>query len=393
MRRLALVAAVALPLLPVSAQTPLAPITRVPGLHGQVAVTTATGVTHLDGLNIRDAASIDGRVRAAIGSFRLDASAATVAHMGVGRATVMRSELNYGGRIGDWSGHLGPLLRGGGGLGERATLLVGFGGDVVRYFGRGSIGVRLEEGLARIARQHSQWGKQGVSGTFLLGTVGLGVSWQRATVRDSMLRDNVFFTSNDPNPDTLFRRRVRSIHDVSMSAAWAHRELQLTVEAGQRAGDDVRTQFWWRGGATLEVAPTIALVANISRTPPDLLLGLRGGRSTMLGLRLNLAGARPTAHRTHSIPAAVESRRESPRKVRLIVALDARDRADVIGDATGWTAVPLTRRADGRWEAMLNAVPGVSRFNVSIDGGPWTTPLGVPTLADEFGGRAFLVDL
>lgn len=386
-----LLALVVLPLLPIAAQTPISPIARAPRLDGQVALTTATGVTHLDGLTIRDAASLDGRARLALGSFRFDGSAATVAHVGIGRATVVRTELNYGGRIGSWSGHLGPLVRGGGGLGERATLLMGVGGDMVRYFGRGSIGVRLEEGVARIAKQHSQWGKQGVSGTFLLGNLGLGFSYQRATVRDSMLRDNVFFTANDPGADTLFRRRVRSVRDLSMSAAWAHRELQLTVEAGQRAGDDVHTQIWWRGGATLEVAPMIALVANVSRTPPDLLLGLRGGRSTMLGLRLNLAGTRPVVHRARSM--AIEAHRESTRRVRLIVTLDARDRAELIGDATGWTAVPLSRRSDGRWEAMLNAAPGVSRFNVSLDGGPWTTPLGVPTLSDEFGGRAFLVDL
>lgn len=391
MHRLRIVAALLLPLLPLSGQSPVPPVAAAPQFDGQIALTTATGVTHLDGLTIRDAASVDGRVRVAFGSFRLDASATTVAHMGLGRATVTRSELNYGGRMGNWSGHLGPLLRSGGGLGERATLLIGAGGDVVRYFGRGSIGVRLEEGLAQIAQQHSQWGKRGVSGTFTFGNIGFGFSWQHATVRDSMLRDNVFFTITDPSPDTLFRRRVRSLRDISLSTAWGHRDLSFTAEAGQRVGDGMQTQIWWRAGATLEVAPMIALVANVSRTPPDLLLGLRGGRSTMLGLRLNFAEARTVAKRGRLTP--IEAHRESARRVRLVLVLDARDRAEVIGDATGWTSVPLSRRPDGRWETLLVIAPGLSRFNVSIDGGPWTTPAGVPTLADEFGGRTFLVEL
>jgi hypothetical protein len=360
-------------------------------LQAQVAITTATGVTHLDGLMMRDAAAVEGRARATLGGFRVDGAAATVAHDGLGRGTTMRGDLSYGARYHEWSGRLGPLVRSSSGLGYRPMVLIGGGGEVVRQFQRGRIGIRLEQGIAQVARQRSRWEKQGVTGSYTLGTVDFGFAWQRATVRDSMLRDNVFFSVGDPGTDTLFRQRVRSLQDVSLSAAWGHRDFAVTIEAGRRAGDNVTPQLWWRGGASLDVAPMIALVANVSRTPPDLLLGLRGGRSTMLGMRLNLAGARSPSRR--ALAALVELRRESPQRVRLIVVLDARERAELIGDATGWKAVPLIRRDDGRWEAWLDAAPGVSRFNVSIDGGPWTTPTGVPSLADEYGGRAFLVDL
>src|SRR5690348_3944596 len=69
MRRLPVMALVIIPLLPLGAQTPIAPIARAPRFHGQAAITTTTGVTHLDGLTIRDAAGVDGRVRAGVGFF------------------------------------------------------------------------------------------------------------------------------------------------------------------------------------------------------------------------------------------------------------------------------------------------------------------------------------
>ncbi len=381
MRSLLLVTLMGLPAVPAAAQT-----------EAQAVLTTATGVTRIEGgMSSRDAAAVDGLLRLRAGPFRFNAGAATVAHDGIGNATIVRSDLSAGLNRGDWSGRVGPLLRAGGGLGDRSTLMYGGGAEVQRQVGNGHIALRLERGIAEVAKQHSTWSKQSVSGGFRLGSVDLGFSWQRATIRDSTLQDNVFFSLRDPSADSLLHHGVRSLQDFSLSAGWGLRDFTFSVEAGRRVGDQVASQLWWRGGAALEVAPMIALIANVSRTPPDLMLGLRGGRSTMVGLRVNLAGARSGEARDRMM--LVEARREDGGWVRLIVVLEAREHAELIGDATGWRAVPLTRRGDGRWEAVLQAPEGLSRFNVSIDGGPWTTPRGVPSLADEFGGTAFLVDL
>ncbi|MEP6591775.1 MAG: hypothetical protein ABJC19_11380 [Gemmatimonadota bacterium] len=362
-------------------------------LAGQVVLTTATGVTRIEGgLSSRDAAAVEGRVRLGTGLLRLDAAAATIAHDGIGHATMAHGDLSAGVERGEWSGRIGPVLRAGGGLGDRSSIMYGGGGELRRRFGPGSLALRLERGIAQVAKQHSNWSRESISGSFAVGSVDFGFAWQRATIRDSMLRDNVFFGVRDPSADSLLNRRVRSLQDFSLSAAWGIRDFAFSVEAGRRAGDAVASQFWWRGGASLEVAPLIALVANVSRTPPDLMLGLRGGRSTMIGLRLNLAGGRSVGHRSRGA-MLVESRREDGGWVRLILVLDARERAELVGDATGWRPVALTQRSDGRWEAVLQAAPGLSRFNVALDGGPWTTPRGLPGLADEFGGVAFLVEL
>ena len=52
-----------------------------------------------------------------------------------------------------------------------------------------------------------------------------------------------------------------------------------------------------------------------------------------------------------------------------------------------------TRLADGRWEAWLDATPGLYRVNLRLDDGPWLAPPGMPSVDDDFGGRVGLLAL
>ncbi|MHB1223243.1 MAG: glycogen-binding domain-containing protein, partial [Gemmatimonadaceae bacterium] len=71
--------------------------------------------------------------------------------------------------------------------------------------------------------------------------------------------------------------------------------------------------------------------------------------------------------------------------------LPAARSAGLLGDFTGWTAVPLERGADGRWAVTLALGPGVHRVNLRTDDGPWRAPPGLTAVDDGFGGQVGLL--
>lgn len=359
-------------------------------LAAQVSLTTAGGVSRLDGFGSGGITSLGGDLRGAFGPVRLAAAGNTTDRGTFGRSTWFRGDLAVSGARGAWRGDIGPLLRAGDEISARSTTLYGGAATLARRIGPATLSARVEEGVAHLEGQRARWGQREVRGDVTLGPFDLGFSWQRLMTRDSVLRDDVFFDPAASSLDTLFQRRVRTVQDVALRAAWGHRGLAVDVEGGRRTGETIKAETWWRAGASLRVTPLVALVATIDRRPSDLMLGLRGGRTTMVGLRFSPPQRGET---TRAALRAVETRREGARRVRVILTLPALDRAQLMGDATEWAPIALTRRHDGRWEATLDAAPGLYRFNVSLDGGPWTVPAGIPAVADDFGGKGFLLAL
>jgi hypothetical protein len=143
------------------------------------------------------------------------------------------------------------------------------------------------------------------------------------------------------------------------------------------------------GGGTLAVwfTPQVALVLGAGTYPSDLLQTLPKG--SYLSAAIRLSRHRPPtwapASTGHALYAAARGASE------LRFAVPGASRVDLVGDWTGWQAVPLQRAADGRWVVRVRLEPGVHRFNLVVDGQRWIAPEGSAAVDDGFGGKTSLL--
>lgn len=194
--------------------------------------------------------------------------------------------------------------------------------------------------------------------------------------------------------------------DAEVTARWWIRDVELSGNAGTRAGDvAMGARSWLELGAVAWMLPRLAIVAAGGRYPADVAQGVPGARYATLALRIAThppprieATARPTTTRAPSLallrllpPAgAFTSRLLADGRVLLRVRAPEAAQVELMGDFTNWEPVALARAEDGAWERAFALAPGTYRFNVRRDGGAWEVPPGVSALDDDFGGRVGL---
>jgi hypothetical protein len=295
-----------------------------------------------------------------------------------------------------WEIRGGPLFEAGNGIDETWTQAYGVGVRVDRTSGPLTLTASWDQGLALPGGQQTGWLRRMARGDLEIGPFVVGASWQITTLRDSVLRDDVFYDprANASQPDTLFRQRVRDMNDVGIAVAWNHRLLDLDVEVGRRTGNDIAVSSWWRISGALRVSRTASIVLSTNRNPADLVLGLRGARTSTLGLRLALPEiGEPTGETLRHAGPPATSRRTNDGLVQVFFLVPAGSRVRMMGEPTGWLPVTLERTRDGRWTTWLEVGPGTYRINISVDDGPWVAPPGVPAIADGFDGLVGLLEL
>ena len=117
---------------------------------------------------------------------------------------------------------------------------------------------------------------------------------------------------------------------------------------------------------------------------PGAELGLRlepGGGSSWSGptRKPSLAGARSSMVRIGDGRYAVRVRAPEAGRVALR------------GDFTGWEPVKLRPAGPGWWEVVIEMAPGLHQLQLSVDGGTWQPPPGVPTTLGTYGDEVGIV--
>jgi hypothetical protein len=252
--------------------------------------------------------------------------------------------------------------------------------------------VDLAEGIAHPQRQQVSFGRRGAMALLRIGPLQIGSAVDVTIVRDSVLRDDVFFDPDAPETGSQspFRRRVREVFDAAAIVGAEFEGVALLAKAGRRSGDDIATHLWWHLQATVPVADAASVVLTAARVPADVVLGIPGSRVTTVGLKVALP---ESGRESVVIPARVEVTRESAEMVRVVFILPGGSRAQLMGEMTGWQPVELTPLGRGRFEAWFLVGAGTYRINVALDNGPWIAPPGMPRVEDGFGGLVGLLDL
>ena len=195
--------------------------------------------------------------------------------------------------------------------------------------------------------------------------------------------------------------------DAELAGTVSHGVLDVAATGGFRQWSrpaGASGTAWAGVNATCWLTAHLALVAAGGSYPADYAQGLPGGRYLSLGIRI--ASRRPSqpAMSDHEagVPVRTPGLHSGPRapapagpafeirplgeRQRIRMRVPGAARVELMGDFTGWRAVPLTRLGDGRWELILPLGPGLYRMNVRVDGGPWAAPSGMPVVTDDFGG-------
>jgi hypothetical protein len=354
----------------------------------EASFTTSGGVARLDQSTAGAVGALTATAGGSLGPLGVHLVGNTVNYQSLGTANRASASLQFHEAARGWRVTAGPTLDVGSGVVEPWNHAWSGAVTVGRTLGLIDLQVHAAEGIALPGDQRMSFGRRGARAGVELGAVEVYAGFDLTTIRDSTLRDDVFF---DPTDESLYRRRVRDVQDATVMVAIDLAAVDVRATVGRRSGDDIATQSWWLLEAALPIAQAAAVTFSTSRHPADVVLGLRGGRATTLGLRLALPDE--AARRDDRFPARVEVSREDPDLVRVVFTLPGGSRARLMGEITGWRAVELESLGRGRFAAWFRAGEGTYRINVALDDGPWIAPPGMPRVEDGFGGLVGLLEL
>lgn len=174
--------------------------------------------------------------------------------------------------------------------------------------------------------------------------------------------------------------------DASVGMDWQRGALEVSLLGARRFGYRAGVPNWGRAGVALQVGGGTALTAAIANVPSDPLLHQAARREFGVGVRLAAprVGARADLLRGLAYDVRV-------RQGTLLLRAAGASRVEVQGSFTAWEAQPLARLRDGEWGLAFPLPPGLHRFVVRVDGGPWQVPDGAATATDEFLGSSAVV--
>ncbi len=366
----------------------------VPAVVGaqRASLMTGGGVAQLDQLSTEPISTLGLAATAPLGPLAFEVTGTTTNYRDLGNANRVRSALFLTGGQRGWRVAGGPVLTMGSTVREAWTTAWSGAIAVGREVGRLDFEVRAAEGLTQPGGQRVSFGRRGVAMGLDLGPVQLATRLDQTVIRDSTLRDDVFFDPESPRTDiSIFTDRVRRVHDAALAVEVALPSALVSATIGRRAGDDIATQTFWSFDLDVPVAEVASIVFNASREPADVVLGLRGGRTTTLGFRFALPDPRAAGRLRPEAPVVIE--RETATRVRIVLVLPGGSRARLMGEMTGWQPMELESLGHGKFQGWFLAPAGTYRINVALDDGPWIAPPGMPRAEDGFGGMVGLLEL
>lgn len=359
-------------------------------LTAQVAaLTTGGGVGQFDQSATGAIGTIAFKAQGQLGPIRLDAASSTISYQDLGTSNQAVIDARWAFARDGWRAGIGPRFETGNAIRTGWNEAWSGTGRVSRTIGPFELAVELGEGITHPRDQTVSFGRRSVAAGISTGAIQVRGMFDVTVMRDSALRDNVYFDGSTGDLDVLFRDRVRSISDLALMVVVTLPTLEFSGTIGRRSGDAIATQAWWRVRALVPLTAVASIEIGANRNPASIVLGLPGGRETTLGFRVALPdrGRQPRV-----IPRASVERLDA-RHVRIVLTLPGASRVRLMGEFTGWRPVELESLGGGKYAASFFATGGTYRLNVALDDGPWVAPPGMPRVDDGFGGLVGLLEL
>lgn len=193
-----------------------------------------------------------------------------------------------------------------------------------------------------------------------------------------------------------------SYADVEGSGYWQKGWIELEGSLGARSGRGAGRGVYGEAVVTAVLSQLLALTFGAGRYPTDPIRGSVSGRYASVALRVTGLSPRPAPRTVPAWPQApvvpvtslsgtnghlptatiaIEPELAGP---ALTISAPGVSLVEIMGDFTDWQPVMLTRVGD-LWRLGARVPSGLRRFNVRLDGGPWSVPVGATLEHDEFG--------
>lgn len=192
--------------------------------------------------------------------------------------------------------------------------------------------------------------------------------------------------------DTVIVRRFgEGYTDAVATLGWSSGAFDLSGGIGRRFGRESDATPW-EVQALWWFSNSVGVIAGVGEYPLDLLTGRPAGRYQTLGFRFALSSEHsattpPPSERVEETSRSFRVETLAPGQVMLRVRVAAAHSVALMGDFTGWSAVALRYEGQGVWAAPVAIAAGRHEINISVDGGPWEPPPGLPVVEDGFGGE------
>jgi hypothetical protein len=189
--------------------------------------------------------------------------------------------------------------------------------------------------------------------------------------------------------------------DVQGRVAWRRSRFGVEGTAGARVtGHGGAAGLFGDLAATMRITRSLELLIAAGSYPSDPVSGTIPGRFVTVGVRLAPERSLRPALVRRSAPLRLPDAARGPARLAgvravveeldglpvLVVQATGAQRVEVMGDFTDWQPFVLAADGAGRYRYAPNLPPGMHRFNLRLDGGPWGVPEGAAIAADEFGG-------
>jgi len=189
--------------------------------------------------------------------------------------------------------------------------------------------------------------------------------------------------------------------DVEAAVRLMRRNVDVDVSLGARGfSSNAGRGVFGEASGTLWVYRELGIVLSGGRYPSDPARGSIAGRYVSAALRFGSRGSatergiqreigpRRPVPTSFSAPlvSGLEMRRALNGWQTFRIQAAGASHVEMMGDFTEWQPVALGRAGEDTWEVTLPVSVGMHRFNVRVDGGAWTVPLGYASQNDDFGG-------
>jgi hypothetical protein len=183
--------------------------------------------------------------------------------------------------------------------------------------------------------------------------------------------------------------RLESVSTLEAAAEWRRGRWDLGASVGLGLGARIAPFRLARIEATRWMRPGLGVLLGAKASEPHWLDDSPIDRGRLeLGLRYAPGQGAPSARATgRAAPPVLRCTIVPLSGGRYAFRLEADriTRATLRGDFTGWEPVELRRAGLGWWEATFAATPGVHAVELSLDGGAWQPPPGLPAASGPFG--------